>query len=191
MEVVKKSHHVLSLTSERTVAQIFWITVFVALTIVGAKIEIPHYPVPYTLQTFFVLLSGAFLGSRNGSLSQIIYLSLGAIGLPVFAGAEAGFIKFAGPTAGYLLSWPFAAALVGYMVHAREGYWWTLFSFFAGLSVIFFFGSFVLQITFIHNWSQTFLNGFLIFSWWDVLKLTAAAAIYNEFSKRYRKLPQE
>ena len=189
MQAVKKQLDVLSINSSSVIAQTFWIVLFALLTIAGAKIEIPHYPVPYTLQTFFVLLSGAFLGKRNGSVSQLVYLSLGAIGLPVFAGAAAGSAALFGPTAGYLLSWPIAAAVVGYLVHLKRGYLWTFFSFFIGLLIIFLSGSLFLQFTMFHNWIQTLLNGFLIFSWWDLLKLAAAAAIYNEFSKRYRTLP--
>lgn len=184
MEVVKKSVQPLSIASSSLFAQILWITLFAALTIAGAKIEIPHYPVPFTLQTFFVLLSGAFLGSKNGAMSQVLYLSLGAIGLPVFAGTDAGILKLFGPTAGYLLSFPIAAALVGYLVQRKNSFWWVLASFFLGLVIIFTSGSLFLQATVFHSWKQTVLSGFLIFSWWDVLKLFAATAVFNEFSKR-------
>ena len=68
--------------------QAFWIVVFTALTALGAQIAIPHQPVPYTLQTFFVLLGAAFLGSRNGSLSQLLYLGIGLAGAPVFSGGQ-------------------------------------------------------------------------------------------------------
>lgn len=72
--------------------------------------------VPITLQTFAVLLSGAVLGARRGFLAVVLYLAVGAIGLPVFSGGAAGLGVFAGPTAGYLLGFPFAAALCGFIV---------------------------------------------------------------------------
>lgn len=190
MEVAKKSSTDLFLSSSAAVSQALWITGFTLLTVLGAKVEIPHYPVPYTLQTFFVLLSGAFLGSRNGALSQLFYLSLGALGLPVFAGNEAGLLKLFGPSAGYLLSFPIAAATIGYLVHQRKGYAWMVFSFFVGLGIIFISGSLFLQATLFHDWNKTIMSGLLIFSWWDLLKLSAASAIYNEFSKRFKKLPK-
>jgi len=170
-------------------AQAGWISMFAALTAIGAQIQIPNQPIPFTLQTFFVLLSGAFLGARNGFIAQLCYLGAGVIGLPVFTGATFGLVKIFGLTGGYLLSFPIAAAFIGYLVSVRKGYMWTIISMFLGLFVIFTLGSLYLNFIAIHNIQQAFVSGFLIFSWWDILKLTAAAAIYNEFAKRYRKLP--
>jgi biotin transport system substrate-specific component len=85
-----------------------------ALTALAARIEVPlpWTPVPLTGQTFAVLLSGAVLGARRGALAQAAYLASGAAGLPVFAGG-AGAAALAGPTAGYLLAFPLAAAVTG------------------------------------------------------------------------------
>jgi len=85
------------------------------LTALAARIAIPvpWSPVPITGQTFAVLLSGAVLGARRGSAAQLLYLAEGAAGLPVFAGGAAGAAVLLGPTGGYLLAFPFAAALTG------------------------------------------------------------------------------
>ena len=176
-------------SSASTLAQVGWIFVFASLTALGAQIQIPHQPVPFTLQTFFVLLAGAFLGMRNGFIAQLLYIAAGAIGLPVFTGATFGMVKILGLTGGYLMSFPFAAALVGYLVTLRKGYGWTIVSMSLGLIVVFTCGSLYLNFVAFQNIQQAFTSGFLIFSWWDILKLTAAATIYYEFSKRYRKLP--
>lgn len=72
--------------------------------------------VPITLQTFGVLLAGTVLGARRGALAVLLYLALGAIGLPVFSGGSAGLAPFAGPSAGYLVAFPFAAFLAGFIV---------------------------------------------------------------------------
>ena len=87
------------------------------VTALAAQIAIPlpWSPVPITGQTFAVLLSGAVLGARRAFLAQLLYLAEGAIGLPVFAGGVAGAVKFAGPTGGYLIAFPFAAALTGWL----------------------------------------------------------------------------
>jgi biotin transport system substrate-specific component len=182
---------VLPLMGEKSniLVQTFWIVVFAALTALGAQVEIPHQPVPYTLQTFFVLLGAAFLGSRNGSFSQLLYLGIGMAGAPVFSGGSFGFARMIGPSGGYLLSFPIASLLVGYLVHLRRGYLWTLVGMFLGLVMVFACGATFLDLFYLHNVKVSLVNGFLIFSWWDMLKLSAAAAIYNEFSKRYRKLP--
>ena len=73
--------------------------------------------VPITLQTFAVLLAGAVLGAkRRGALAVLLYLAVGAIGLPVFSGGAAGIAPFVGPSAGYLIAFPCAAALCGFLV---------------------------------------------------------------------------
>ena len=76
-------------------------------------IPVPWSPVPITGQTFAVLLSGAVLGARRAFLAQVLYLAEGALGLPVFAGGALGIAKLMGPTGGYLIAFPFAAALTG------------------------------------------------------------------------------
>jgi biotin transport system substrate-specific component len=90
------------------------IAAFVVLTAIGAfvRIPLPFTPVPITLQTFFVLASGIYLGGRDAALSQVLYLALGVAGLPVFAGAS-GLAHAMGPTGGFLLAFPIAAWLVG------------------------------------------------------------------------------
>ena len=79
------------------------VALFAALTAVGGFISIPFYPVPLTLQVFFVLLSGAILGKKLGALSQIIYLGLGAIGAPVFHNFTGGVGILLGPTGGFII----------------------------------------------------------------------------------------
>ena len=72
--------------------------------------------VPITLQTFGVLLAGAVLGAKRGLLAVLLYLAVGAIGLPVFTGGAAGVAPFVGPSAGYLVGMPLAAFLTGFIV---------------------------------------------------------------------------
>lgn len=97
-----------------------------ALTGLAAQVRIPlpFTPVPITLQTFAVLLSGVVLGARWGGASQGLYAGLGAAGVPWFAGATAGVGQIVGPTGGYIVGFVLAAALVGYAVdhsgRARE-----------------------------------------------------------------------
>src|SRR3989344_519623 len=95
---------------------------FAALTgaVAWFKIPLPFTPVPITLQTLMVLLSGAMLGPYYGALSMIIYLLLGAIGLPVFAGGSSGVGALLGPSGGYLFSYPVAAFAIGYMMQKKR-----------------------------------------------------------------------
>ncbi len=175
----------LGISSAGVYVQAFWITTFAALTAFGARFEVWQYPVPYTLQTMFVLLAGAFLGKRNGALSQFLYLGVGAIGLPVFAaGGTLGIARIIGPTGGYLLAFPIAAFIVGYLIENRKSYLGILGSMAAGLFIIFALGTIHLHFVVIRDWAEAITAGFLIFSWWDALKLFAAASIFHQFARR-------
>jgi len=91
---------------------------FVLTTAIGAyvRIPIPFSPVPITLQTFFVILCGAIMGRKLGSLTQISYVLLGGLGAPIFQGYGAGFAHLAGPTGGYLAGFIVAAFVTGSVV---------------------------------------------------------------------------
>lgn len=79
------------------------------------RIPLPFTPVPITLQVLAVILSGLLLGPREGFLSQLAYLALILGGAPLAAGGAGGPAVFVGPTAGYLVAFPVAAALVGWL----------------------------------------------------------------------------
>ena len=84
-----------------------------ALTAAGAYLAIPIGPVPIVLANLFIILAGLLLGPRWGLASVALYLFLGALGLPVFAGGAGGIGHFAGPTGGYLLGYLPAVFVVG------------------------------------------------------------------------------
>ncbi len=168
--------------------QMVWTLLFAGVTAVSARLEIPHQPVPYTLQTLVVLLAGAFLGARNGAISQILYVAAGALGAPVFAGGAAGAAVLAGPTGGYLAGFPVAAALAGYLVGRRRTLPWCILSMTLGALAIFTLGTAHLYAFWMHSVASAISAGFLIFSWWDLLKILAAAMTYHELAKRWPKV---
>src|SRR5215212_2875969 len=84
-----------------------------ALLALSAKIQVPFYPVPMTMQTLVVLVIGAAYGWRLGGATVALYLLEGALGLPVFAGPVAGVGYMAGPTGGFLMGFLVAAMLTG------------------------------------------------------------------------------
>lgn len=97
------------------------IGVFTAVLSIMAQISIPMpFGVPMTLQTFGVTLIGIVLGAKNGTIAVLIYLLLGAAGVPVFSGFNGGLQAFAGPTGGFLLSFPIMAFLAGYGAEHRR-----------------------------------------------------------------------
>jgi biotin transport system substrate-specific component len=73
-------------------------------------------PVPITLQTFAVLLSGAVLGARRGCLAVLLYIAAGVAGLPIFSGGASGLAVLQGPSVGYIVGFPLAAAMCGFLV---------------------------------------------------------------------------
>ena len=84
-----------------------------AITCILAPISVPIGPVPISLCTFAVMLAGVLLGAKLGFLSQLIYVLLGAVGVPVFAGYSAGVSCIAGMTGGYIVAYPVLAFLTG------------------------------------------------------------------------------
>ena len=110
MEIVKKT------LSQRLIKQSIYILIGSLLLTISAKVKIPFYPVPMTMQTFVVLLLGMSLGSKIGTMSIILYLAEGILGIPVFSNSPekgSGIIYFTGPTMGYLIGFIFASFLAG------------------------------------------------------------------------------
>jgi biotin transport system substrate-specific component len=109
---------------------------------VSAKIQVPFWPVPMTMQTFVVLMIGAAFGARLAAATVLTYLIEGALGLPVFA-TGAGLAYMTGPTAGYLAGFALAATLVGRFADRGHGrsVLTTLAAFLVGEAVIFALGT--------------------------------------------------
>lgn len=148
--------------------RIVMIPLFVALTAVGSQLSIPFGTVPVTLQMFFVFLAGYMLQPFDAFMSMLLYLVLGAIGIPVFANFSAGFMYLVGPTSGYLWAFPLAA----YVISALKSK--NLFvAGLVGLFLVYLLGWFILGIS-IHTFQKAFLVGVLPFIAFDVGKLFVA-----------------
>ncbi len=89
------------------------IALFTALTAIGAFIKIPIPPVPITLQLAFVVYAGIFLGAKKAFISQLLYLMIGLIGIPIFANGG-GITYIFQPTFGYLIGFLLCATVIGY-----------------------------------------------------------------------------
>jgi len=103
-----------------SIRDITQIGVFSALTAIGAFISIPIGPVPISMQTFFVLLSGVILGSKKAMLSQIVYVLLGLVGLPIFAGFTGGLQTVFKPSFGFIISFIVASYVVGKIAEKNQ-----------------------------------------------------------------------
>jgi len=155
------------------------------LTAIAAQVSIPlpFTPVPFTLQPMVVLLGGAALGARLGLTSQVLYLAAGIAGLPVFAASPVlpqGIARLFGPTGGYLMSYPFAAFVAGYL--AQRGfdrrYLTSVIAMTAGLAVVFACGvAWMAWGAPSLGLSASLRAGFYPFIPADILKVFLAAAI--------------
>ena len=156
----------------------------VAVTALSAQFTLP-FPgtsVPLVLTPLAVMLTGAVLGSRLGFLSQALYLMAGIIGLPVFAPSitlPPGALRLIGPTGGYLLAYPVAAFVTGWL--AERGwdrrYLTSLASLLAGLAVIFVGGVSWLSLLPGQSVGSAIATGFMPFVLIDLVKAAVAAKI--------------
>jgi biotin transport system substrate-specific component len=160
------------------------------VTAAAAQIEIrlPWTPVPITGQTFAVLLSGTVLGARRAFLGQCLYLLEGALGLPFFAGGAAGVAKLLGPTGGYLIAFPFAAAMTGaFAEHALDRTPVRMFLIMIAGSVVIF-GLGLGQLSRFLPGSSLLASGLLPFVPGDLIKAALAAAVFPATWKLVNRL---
>ena len=169
-------------TTSSLVVSLVLIAAFACLTAVAARASIPlepFSPVPITLQTLAVLLSGALLGSRAGASSQLVYIAGGVAGLPIGAGGNSGIPWLTGPTFGYAIGFVAAAFVTGLMVERGwgVGIW--------RLAVAMVFGNLVIYVlgvarlgSFLDGGVQAaIVAGVLPFLIGDALKIAVAAGV--------------
>jgi biotin transport system substrate-specific component len=140
-------------------------------------IPLPGTPVPITLQPMIVVLAGMMLGARLGVASMVLYLGLGALGLPVFAPVGApGIARFLGPTGGYLIAYPVAALTAGVLAQRCPSLFGRWLAAVLGIAVLFVGG--LAQLTILTgSFAQAVALGMTPFAILDVVKAFAAALI--------------
>lgn len=157
--------------------RLFGISVFTILTILAARVTVEIGPVPLTLQTLAVFLSGMVLGARDGALAQLAYVLLIAAGLP-FDARGLGTAVFAGPTWGYLVGFIPCAYVAGYLVErAGERLWQRVIAGLVGSVFVFGIGFIVLKFNTGMAWDTAFITGVWEFQVENFLKALLAAGI--------------
>jgi biotin transport system substrate-specific component len=166
---------------------------FAALLAVSGAFSIQFGPAPITLQTMVVMLAGSVLGAQRGFISMLVFIALVAVGAPVLSGGKGGLVALFGPTGGYILSWPFAAWLIGFLVEKwgkKDGVKaWHLVAahIIGGIALVHLFGFPWLVLSFhLPLNMDTFMKAFLIFMPGDFLKAFAAAPVALAL---YRAMP--
>jgi len=169
-----------SLTLTRKLCLSFCMACFTGL-LAQIRIHLPFTPVPITGQVLGVLLSGVICGGVFGMISQIMYVGLGVLGMPWFAGSKVGITYlFTSPTAGYLVGFIIASRVIGEYtdkyIKAR-----TFFSqmklMLLGMVIIYFFGAVGLALSMKLDFYSTMVQGVLPFIPVDLIKVLIAASI--------------
>ncbi len=150
---------------------------FTLLTIIAARVSIPMQPVPFTLQPLAVILAGLILGGRDGAISQIAYLALIALNLPVDAN-HLGAAALVGPTAGYLFGFVAGAFVAGLLVErGTTRLWQRWIAGIVGIAVVYLCGMVVLKINTGLAWDAVWTTGAAPFIVPDLAKALIAAAL--------------
>jgi biotin transport system substrate-specific component len=164
---------------------------FAALTSVGAYIALPlpGTPVPVVLQNLFIMLSGLLLGPGWGLVSVLVYLGLGAAGLPVFAGGTGGFARFLGPTGGFLVGYIPAVLAMGAIsgAGARRRWWRDALALLAGTALLYACGLPWLKLAIKGSWEKALAAGLLPFLPGDALKVVLAVILAGRLSPLVEK----
>jgi len=161
---------------------------FTALIAAGSYISIPIGPVPIVLQSFFILLAGLLLGTGTALSAVAIYLLLGALGMPVFAGGTGGIGHFFGPTGGYLLSYLPAVLLISILAGPvprraiRE-----IIALIFGTACIYLVGAVWLKFNTGMPWGRAAAVGIFPFLPGDILKIIAALMVSRRFAGRIKQ----
>jgi biotin transport system substrate-specific component len=162
---------------------------FTALIIIGGyiSIPIPVSPVPIVLTDFFVMLVGLFLGFKYGMTSTLLYLVLGLIGLPVFAGGRAGTVVLFGPTGGFLLGYlPLAASISLITYKWKMSVTTHLIALIIGNVWLYVFGVSWLKFQTGMNWMGAISMGFIPFIMGTLIKIILAVAIGRTLLPRFK-----
>jgi len=187
MEAVLKREIILN----KTLCRVMGVLTFVILTSLGAfvRIPLPFSPVPITLQTFFVLLSAALLGSNLGTISQLSYLLLGVLGLPIFTGAGSGLFYLLGPTGGYIFGFVLAAFFVGKFIKYGQNNLLVIFVLLcAGNLILLTCGVIWLKLLLGYEFTKLLSIGFIPFLPGDLAKALVAAIIYLRLKPRLKEI---
>jgi len=181
MEIVK------SLQNQKILKTILVVFFGSILLTVSAKIKIPFYPVPMTMQTFMVLFIGMAFGHKIGIATIGLYLFEGIFGLPVFSNTPekgVGLIYFTGPTMGYLIGFLFATYLAGYL-DFKTNIFMIFFKLIFSVSIIYILG--VLWLGTLIGWDKPIIklgvNPFLLAELFKILILSLLAKKIIKFRK--------
>lgn len=175
---------------KNSVQDIVFIGLITAITCIAApfSIPIPFSPVPISLTNLVIYFSIILIGLRKGTVSYLVYLFIGLIGLPVFSGFSGGLSKIAGPTGGYLIGFIFMAIISGYFVEKFSG---KLYMYVVGMVlgtiVDYAFGTIWLSYQLNLSFVQGLFMGVIPYIIGDIIKIIIAVSVAPVIKKRIEK----
>ena len=159
-------------------------SLFAAMTAVLSQISIPlPNGIPLTLQLLAVFLCGVILGAKKGFISTLVYVALGAIGLPVFAGFTGGFQYIVGYSGGFIISFPLVAFIIGFVSEKTDNMVLILLSTILGLIVSYTIGALVFSLVTNASISASLAACVIPFIFTDLLKCFIATVIGLKLKK--------
>ena len=176
-----------ALTWAQQAALVVGASIFVALC-ARVTLPLPFTPVPLTMQNFGVLLVGLMLGRRRGFAALTLYLAEGLAGMPVFnPTGPGGLAQLLGPTGGYLISYPFVAALAGWIMERGPRTFFRAVAAGVLAETLLFASGISWLVVFTHSFAQALRFGFYWFVFAEIIKVMLAAGITTGW-RRVRKV---
>lgn len=148
------------------------------------SIPLPFTPVPINLATLSVFLAGGLLGSKGGAISQLVYVFLGAIGLPVFAQFTGGFGILTGPTGGYIIGYVAGAWLTGFVIEKLgQGFYKNIIAMVAGIAICYTLGTLWFMLSTSTGLVAALVMCVIPFLIGDAIKIAAGAVLVKRLHK--------
>ena len=175
-------------TTSKTYAMTTTALMAAVLCVLGPLV-IPIGPVPISLVPLAIFLSVYILGTKKGTIAVLLYLFIGAVGLPVFSGFAGGFGKIAGPTGGYLLGYIFMALIAGWFIHRfYDRIAIQFLGMLLGLAVLYAFGTAWLSISAGMTFKAALAAGVIPFVAFDVVKIIISIVLGRTIKNRIPSL---
>ena len=165
------------------------VALMAAVTCVVGPLTIPVGPVPVSLVPLVIFLSVYILGTKKGTVSLLIYLLIGAVGVPVFSGFTGGIGKLAGPTGGYMIGYIFMALIAGWFIHRfYDKVAIQFIGMVLGLAVLYAFGTAWLAYSAEMTFMAALAIGVLPFIVFDFIKIVIAIVLGRTVRKRLSRI---
>lgn len=172
-----------------TVRSMVFMAIFAAIICIAAPFSVQVGPIPITLATFAIYLAGAILGGKRGMISVVVYIMLGAVGLPVFSNFNGGFSALLGPTGGYIIGYVPLVLLTGIFAEMNSKKHWTMIiGMILGTAALYTFGTAWFMIMTESSLGRALSLCALPFIPGDALKIVCVAAVAMQLKSKLNSI---